>query len=195
MRDWISNSSPETFWLVVWSLGGLLVMSFVPSKRIDRIFPIIPPLCLLLGAQVRKFELTPELRKAMMTYCAISIIVAALGTTGYVVRRVVIAYQEHRDAFARFGTLVREEAKAHQWRFAVVGGDDEGMALYLLKDDLLEPEQAAAEWKNTKLDGLVVPEDELTELLPRLPGAIPSKIGPSEPTGRYHRRYVFLVRS
>src|SRR4029077_14470890 len=25
--------SPETFWLVAWSLGGLIVMSFVPSKR------------------------------------------------------------------------------------------------------------------------------------------------------------------
>src|SRR4051812_13920296 len=44
--------SAETFWLVAWSLGGLAVMSFVPSKRIDRIFPIVPPLCLLLAVLV-----------------------------------------------------------------------------------------------------------------------------------------------
>ena len=51
-----SRFSPETFWLVAWSLGGLLVMSFVPSKRIDRVFPIVPPLCLLLAAQVAEFR-------------------------------------------------------------------------------------------------------------------------------------------
>ncbi len=44
--------SPDTFWLLCWGLGGLIVMSVIPSKRVDRIFPIIPPLCLLLAAQV-----------------------------------------------------------------------------------------------------------------------------------------------
>jgi 4-amino-4-deoxy-L-arabinose transferase-like glycosyltransferase len=42
--------SPDTFWLLCWSLGGLIVMSLIPSKRVDRIFPVIPPLCLLLAA-------------------------------------------------------------------------------------------------------------------------------------------------
>jgi 4-amino-4-deoxy-L-arabinose transferase-like glycosyltransferase len=44
--------SPETFWLLCWTLGGLIVMSLIPSKRVDRIFPVIPPLCLLLAAQI-----------------------------------------------------------------------------------------------------------------------------------------------
>jgi hypothetical protein len=44
--------SPETFWLICWSLGGLLAMSLIPSKRVDRIFPVIPPLCLLAAAQI-----------------------------------------------------------------------------------------------------------------------------------------------
>jgi 4-amino-4-deoxy-L-arabinose transferase-like glycosyltransferase len=44
--------SPDTFWLLCWGLGGLIVMSLIPSKRVDRIFPVIPPLCLLLAAQV-----------------------------------------------------------------------------------------------------------------------------------------------
>ena len=61
--------------------------------------------------------------------------------------------------------------------------------------EFLEPEEAVAEWNGGKLDGLVVPEDELTELLPRLPGAVPSRIGSSGPAGRYRRRYIFLVRS
>jgi len=30
-------------------------MSLIPSKRVDRIFPVIPPLCLLLAAQVASY--------------------------------------------------------------------------------------------------------------------------------------------
>ena len=54
MRDAFREMSSETFWLLCWILGGLIVMSVVPSKRVDRIFPIIPPLCLLLAAQIGK---------------------------------------------------------------------------------------------------------------------------------------------
>jgi 4-amino-4-deoxy-L-arabinose transferase-like glycosyltransferase len=52
LRSTFVEMSPETFWLLSWSLGGLIVMSLIPSKRVDRIFPIIPPLCLLLAAQI-----------------------------------------------------------------------------------------------------------------------------------------------
>jgi 4-amino-4-deoxy-L-arabinose transferase and related glycosyltransferases of PMT family len=48
----LREMQPGTFWLVCWSIGGLIVMSLIPSKRIDRIFPVIPPLCLLLAAQI-----------------------------------------------------------------------------------------------------------------------------------------------
>ena len=52
LRSVFREMSPETFWLLCWSIGGLIVMSLIPSKRVDRIFPVIPPLCLLLAAQV-----------------------------------------------------------------------------------------------------------------------------------------------
>src|SRR5213596_994697 len=52
IRAAFREMSAETFWLLCWTLGGLLVMSLIPSKRVDRIFPIIPPLCLLLAAQL-----------------------------------------------------------------------------------------------------------------------------------------------
>ena len=42
MRDAIRNLSPDIFWLLCWSFGGLIVMSLVPSKRVDRIFPVVP---------------------------------------------------------------------------------------------------------------------------------------------------------
>ena len=52
LRSVFREMSPETFWLLCWSIGGLIVMSLIPSKRVDRIFPVIPPLCLLLAAQI-----------------------------------------------------------------------------------------------------------------------------------------------
>src|SRR4029077_18578951 len=52
LRSVFREISPETFWLLCWSIGGLVVMSLIPSKRVDRIFPVIPPLCLLLAAQL-----------------------------------------------------------------------------------------------------------------------------------------------
>ena len=46
------KTDPGTLWLACWALGGLLCMTLIPSKRVDRIFPVIPPLCLLLVSMV-----------------------------------------------------------------------------------------------------------------------------------------------
>ena len=54
LRSAFREMSPGTFWLLCWSVGGLILMSLIPSKRVDRIFPIIPPLCLLLASQIAK---------------------------------------------------------------------------------------------------------------------------------------------
>jgi 4-amino-4-deoxy-L-arabinose transferase-like glycosyltransferase len=195
IRDWLRAMSPETFWLVAWSLGGLVVMSFIPSKRIDRVFPIVPPLCLLLAVQVSASWKSEALRAKTARFCAIAIIIACLFTTSYAAGRIVVAYREHRDAFATFGSAVRREAATHGWRYGVVGRDDEGMLLYLRGTEFLDADQAAEDWNSRKLDALVLPEDQSTELLPRLPGAVPSRVGPSGPAGRYKRRYVFVVRA
>jgi 4-amino-4-deoxy-L-arabinose transferase-like glycosyltransferase len=194
IRDRLRAMSPETFWLVAWSLGGLLVMSFVPSKRIDRVFPIVPPLCLLLAAQVAQFRTSEKLRGMIGTWCAVAVAIACLLTTGYAAQRIARGYRQQSDAFATFGSAVRQEASAHGWNYEIVGGDDEGMALYLRRTEFLEPAQAAAAWNSSKLDGLIVPDDEFAELLPRLPGAVLSKIGWSGPAGNYRKRYIFLVR-
>jgi 4-amino-4-deoxy-L-arabinose transferase-like glycosyltransferase len=193
-REWFRVMAPETFWLVAWGVGGLLVMSLVPSKRIDRIFPIVPPLCLLLAAAVGEFRKKEDLRVVTGKCCAIALVFATVFTTGYVAGKIVLGYREHRDAFAVFGNAVRREADAHQWRFAVVGGEDEGMLLYVRQTEFLEPDEAAAQWNSRQVDGLVVPDDELAGLLSRLPEAVPSKIGMSGAAGNYRKRYTFLVR-
>src|SRR5207302_10597799 len=50
---WLEKLSPEMFWLITWAPGGIVVMSLIPSKRVDRIFPAVPPLCMLLAAQIK----------------------------------------------------------------------------------------------------------------------------------------------
>jgi 4-amino-4-deoxy-L-arabinose transferase-like glycosyltransferase len=195
VRDALRAISPETFWLVVWSLGGLLVMSVVPSKRVDRVFPIVPPLCLLVAAQIAAMQKSEKLRGAAMACCTISIVLACLFASGYTARRIALGYREKRDAFADFGKAVRTEAATRHWQIAVVGRKDEGMLLYLRQTEFLDPELAAVKWKAGYLDGLVVAEDELRNLLPLLPGAAPSPIGMSEPAGSYRNRYIFLVCS
>lgn len=186
--------SPETFWLLAWSLGGLIVMSIVPSKRIDRIFPIVPPLCLLLAAAVAALREQERRRAIVDRWCAAAVIVAVVFTSGYTARKIFLANQEHRDAFAVFGREVVKETTAHRWRYGVIGGEDEGMLLYVRRTEFLEPEEGAAAWNSGKLDALVVPDDEIEELLPRLQGA-PKKLLTSGPAGSYGKRYFLLVRS
>ncbi len=191
----IRKLSPETFWLVAWSLGGLVVMSFVPSKRIDRIFPIVPPLCLLLAAFIAARRAKERWRTVVDRICTVAIILSVVFTSGYTARRIVLASREQRDAFAVFGrAVVKEAATQHHWRYAVIGGEDEGMLLYVRRTEFLEPEQAIVLWNGGKLDALVVPDDELDELLPRLRGE-PRKLLTSNRAGRYGKRYFLLVRS
>ncbi|HEY5037035.1 MAG TPA: glycosyltransferase family 39 protein, partial [Chthoniobacterales bacterium] len=65
---------PATLWLVCWSLGGVLLMSLIPSKRVDRIYPIIPPLCLLLGAQVAAVREVEGLRERLRPWLTAALI-------------------------------------------------------------------------------------------------------------------------
>lgn len=188
--------SPETFWLAAWSLGGLVVMSCIPSKRIDRIFPIVPPLCLLLGALVADFRKKERMRAVTEWACVVAVILGPLFATGYVTGRVIQANREQRNAFALFGREVVKRAAEHGWRYGVLGGADEGVLLYVRRTEFIEePEEAAALWNGGKLDALVAPEDEIGKLLPQLKGAEPKRVLTSEPAGRYRRRYLLLVRS
>jgi 4-amino-4-deoxy-L-arabinose transferase-like glycosyltransferase len=186
--------SPETFWLLAWSLGGLLVMSCIPSKRVDRIFPIVPPLCLLLAAVVGEVRKQEKLRAITDHLCMAAIILACVGITAYGANRIVVAHREERAAFADFGRDVVKTAKERSLRYSIVGGDDEGMALYVRRTEFAWPDEAAADWNAGKLDALVVADDEVAGLLTRLKGPRPHRILTSKRAGRYQKRYLLLVR-
>ena len=160
--------SPETFWLICWSIGGLLLMSIIPSKRVDRIFPVIPPLCLLAATQAARFLNGEKQRARNFRWATAILALAVLFSGGYAASRVVSGYRDHRDALSIFGRRVREEAARNHWRYEAVGSTDEGLPLYLMRPHFLKPEVAVAKWNNREIDALAVPSNQTLDFIREL---------------------------
>jgi len=187
-RSLFREMSPETFWLLCWSIGGLIAMSLIPSKRVDRIFPVIPPFCLLLAAQISGRDVAPRrpagAARRLYRWTMVALVLAILFTGSYTGWKIVTSYRDHRDALAVFGRNVRREAKAHHWRYEVISARDEGLLLYLQKIHFIDPQLAVTEWNSGNLDAVVVSTDKAKMLMPELAGAVVSKLG-NAPQGNY----------
>ncbi len=219
LRSLFREMSPETFWLLCWSIGGLIVMSLIPSKRVDRIFPVIPPLCLLLAAQVATRNLCSNgpvgrsstivdsnetAQRAVVTrtalarvyrWSAIALALAILFTSGYTVWKVITGFRHHRDALAVFGRNVRHEAEAHHWRYEVVSSKDEGLLLYLRKTHFVKPADAVTEWNAGNLDALVTSKEKAAALMSELKGDALAQSQPHEREQHQQGRgYVLITR-
>jgi len=157
---WSAKLSPEMFWLIAWAVGGIVVMSLIPSKRVDRIFPAIPPLCLLLAAQIRAMTAagngTPIRRIALF-----AILFSAIFTGVYSAMRVIDGYRNDRDALVKFGREVRRIAAAEHLRIEVLPARDEGLLLYLQRPRFFTLNFNGKLYAGDHgFDGLVVPLDE-----------------------------------
>ncbi|HEX3420007.1 MAG TPA: glycosyltransferase family 39 protein [Candidatus Udaeobacter sp.] len=224
LRNWRLRSvfhemSPEIFWLLCWSIGGLIMMSLIPSKRVDRIFPVIPPLCLLLAAQIapRNFgshgpagrssttvesEETPHREVATTTalarfyqWSAVALVFAIFFTGAYTGWKVITGYRNHRDALAVFGRDIRHQAEARHWRYEVVSAKDEGLLLYLHKTNFIEPADAVTEWNNESLDALVVSKEKVAVLMRDLKNTALSQLQSNEREQDHQGRgYVLIAR-
>ncbi|MEA3189201.1 MAG: hypothetical protein QOD99_3031 [Chthoniobacter sp.] len=177
-------------WLVCWSVGGLVVMSVVPSKRPDRIFPVVPPLCLLLVHGLRELHTSSWPAKRVVAVC---IAVALFASGGYTVFNIVKDYRSHEGLLAEFGARVRERAQQNGLRYLVTTSKDEGMLLYLRKAEFSKPRDAIAAWKAGEIDALVLNkkdfENGLSALAPWLV-ADQSGVGASK-----NSQYFFVVRN
>jgi 4-amino-4-deoxy-L-arabinose transferase-like glycosyltransferase len=187
LRSVFREMSPETFWLLCWSVGGLIVMSLIPSKRVDRIFPVIPPICLLLAAQVAPAR--------VYRWSAIALAFAIFFTGGYTGWKVITGYRDHRDALAVFGRNIRYEAEAHHWHYEVVSAKDEGLLLYLRKTDFVKPADAITEWNTGNLDALVASKEKAAVLMRDLQGAALSQLQSNErEQNQQGGGYVLIIR-
>jgi hypothetical protein len=183
VREILNKISPDTLWLLCWIFGGLVLMSLIPSKRVDRIFPVIPPLCLLLAAQ---------LRPRFYRWATLALLLSILFAGGYSGFKVFDGYRDHRDALVKFGRAVREEAAEKHWRYEVVESSDEGLLLYLQKLHFIQPEGAVAEWNRGNVEALAAPAAEAPQLVTDLQGA---SISPLQSAPRKDGRdYVLITR-
>ncbi len=187
--------SPEIAWLLCWSLGGLIVMSLIPSKRVDRIFPIIPPLCLLVAAQVSRALATDALPSRIRRWGMFAVIFACVFTSGYAAQKTIASYRSGRGALAEFGEKVRQEAATKGWRYEVVGRREEGLLLYLHRTRFLRPDEAMQRWYAREIDAVVAPADELPALLHGLDHAVLSPMEATIMINDEPRRYVLLQRA
>jgi len=197
LRSAFREMSPEVFWLLCWSLGGLIVMSLIPSKRVDRIFPVIPPLCLLLAAQIGRVGAPRRFPKAFGTaprFClAVVLMFAILFTGGYTISKVISGYRHHRDALATFGRDVRRDAKTHHWRYEAVSAKDESLLLYLQKTRFVEPAEAIAEWNRGNLDALVASTRKASGLMRDLRDAALSDLKSTTMKEEQEKGYVLIT--
>ena len=193
LRSVFREMSPETFWLLCWSVGGLVEMSLIPSKRVDRIFPIIPPLCLLLAAQVGKRALSEASRTRIYLLSALALLLATLLTGGYTIFKVISGYRDHRDALVVFGRDVRHEAEAHHWRYEVVSAKDEALLLYLRKTRFIKPDRTVAEWNGGNLDALVASTEKAPALMRDLREAALSQLKSKERREEQGRAYILIT--
>jgi len=145
---WLAGLSPEMFFLVAWVGGGIAVMSLIPSKRVDRIFPVVPVLCLLLAAQLNAITLIHVRRLA-----GFAIIFAVIFTGAYSGMRLFDGYRNNRDALVKFGREVRRVAAAEHLRYEILPARDEGLLLYLQRRRFFREPPIGC-------DALVVPLDE-----------------------------------
>jgi 4-amino-4-deoxy-L-arabinose transferase-like glycosyltransferase len=218
LRSLFREMSPETFWLLCWSISALIMMSLIPSKRVDRIFPVIPPLCLLLAAQIahrnscshgpagrssRNIESNETAHRTVATgtaltgmyrWSAIALALAILFTGGYTAWKVITGYRNHRNALAVFGRAVRHEAEAHHWRYEVVSAKDEGMLLYLRRTQFVDPADAITQWNAGNLDALVASEQKAAVLMKELKGDAVAQAQTNEREQQKGRGYVLITR-
>jgi hypothetical protein len=159
-------------------------MSLVPSKRVDRIFPVIPPLCLLASVQLRG-----RLHRVTIAGMALSILIAG----GYSGERIWSGYRDQRDALVKFGANVRAEAAAHEWRYEIVNAPDEGLLLYCDKLQFVRRDAAMEQWSRKEIDALVVARDDASDFMARFSDAMLTQVRTAEHKGGA-RDYVLIVR-
>jgi hypothetical protein len=157
------RENPVLLWLVCWTFGGLLFMEFVPSKRFDRILPVVPPACLLLAAAARYLP-GHSLWKMQAVHLAILAPLLAIPMAGgYSAWEVFKGFRDNAGGLVKFGHGVRDMAGGHGGRLAVVNGKDEGMVLYTGVPHFTRMDDAKAMWKVGRIDWMVLGESDFSE--------------------------------
>ncbi len=155
---------PALLWLACWTFGGLVFMEFVPSKRFDRIFPVLPPACLLLAAAARYIpsfqwkQISPSRLVVWVTFfaCATSV--------GYAGVKMAQSWRDNGQVLVDFGRRVAEIVGEQQQRLTIAHARDEGILLYANHSRFDSLEDALEMWRTGRVDWLVISDESISKL-------------------------------
>lgn len=162
MKRWRAavRDDPALLWLACWALGGFVFMSLVPSKRPDRIFPVIPPLCLLVAVLARRWSAESFCRQRILLGI---VALAAAISGGYAGFSILTQTRDDARALVRFGARVQELTAAYPEKLAVVAAKDEGLLLYTGRTRFVPVDDALDAWRRGDIDWLLIPGKDRLE--------------------------------
>lgn len=121
-------------WTVVWFLSGLVVMSLIPGKRADRIFPVVPPLAILGAYIVRYASWNPAWRLSRRRVVQMLVAGSAVAWGAYAVMASLGASSDEARGLRLFCDRVIAWERQQGCNARVVGpvlDDDQALPVYL----------------------------------------------------------------
>jgi len=155
-------------WLGCWFVGGLVFMEFVPSKRFDRILPVLPPLALLLARAARHLPENAWFawpRRRVVEGVAIT---GMFGACAYTTAAIIHAHRNHARVLVQFGEYVRSIVKDQRERLAIAHVRDEGLLMYCGVRHYTPRSQAISLWENGQIDWLIVGKGDFEKVAEKL---------------------------
>jgi 4-amino-4-deoxy-L-arabinose transferase-like glycosyltransferase len=166
---WRLCTQPGTLWLVCWAGSGLLCLSLFWAKPLDRIFPVLPPLCLLLTALLAAAwtpvaaDSSPAAPPAEagwpQAWSRWTLWLACFLTVVVTVAQVTLAYRHRDNLWVDFGARVRTMTEPARCELVLTGAptaNDAAMLVYLRRLAYLDPPQAIQLQSLNALDRIVV---------------------------------------
>ncbi len=181
---------PQLLWLVLWSLGGLLLMTFIPAKRVDRIYPVVPPLCLLLLEWAALAWHDRRVRVGAGVACLAAMAMAG----GYFLGLVPLSYHERTQALVEFTRQAR--ALAHERGLDAVTvprARDEGLIMYFDLEIFADKSDAFRDWRAGKPMALVV-SDRVAAQFREEVGEVAPALDSGELLRKNEKRYLLFLQ-
>lgn len=188
LRSKLRGNCPA-WWLVCWTLGGIFFMTLLPSKRVDRIYPVLLPAALLVPIV---FQMAWDILR-VRAFAGLCMLVATVMWGGYYLFIIPEGFFRDDLNLQRVAARFHKLAGENGWQnYSIVSSKDEGMIIYGKGLYFVEPWKAATDLCNGSVDALLVPERHVTEILTRCSKGVVSQ--EFKTPGKNEKGYAVLSR-
>ncbi len=153
------GKKPELLWCVLWVAGGLVVMTLIPAKRVDRIYPLIPPMALLV------VEIAVTLRALKWSRMATGacVIGGAAFSGGYFIGLIPLSISQNASGLVELADAVDDVRAANPGvPLHLVRARDEGLLIYLQTPRFMSTSEFQRAW-DSGLPGLFLISNRMQE--------------------------------